>query len=142
MQRRCGTRVDFLPDAEAPDERGVATQQVSTFDPQALWRALSNDAELVAARLAVFLVRWHRLVRRVHVAIDALDLDAIEQYAHAMRSSLQTMSASALSATASDLEAAALEGDVERVRQVATRLDAEAPLLVRDVRFVIDHIVE
>lgn len=131
-----------LPHAEARDERGVATLQVSTFDPQALWRALSNDAELVATRLAVFLVRWQRLVRRVHVAIDALDLEAIEQYAHAMRSSLQTMAASALSATASDLEAAALEGDVERVRQVATRLDAEAPLLVRDVRFVIDHIVE
>ena len=132
---RAGSATDVV-------ERHVVTTPVSTFDPQGVWEALSNDPELVAARLAVFLVRWQRLVRQVHVALAAVDVDAIEHCAHAMRSSLHTMSAIALTVTATELESAARDGDVDRIRHLVTRLDAEAPLLVRDIRHVIDQISE
>ena len=89
-----------------------------------------GDKEVVKAILGVYLADLPSDTQKLRTAVLSADLPAAQKAAHRLRGASANISALALREVASTMEAVAKAGDVERLNQLLTELDAQVARLM------------
>lgn len=95
------------------------------IDPLALERLREWGGDKLAAQMVrLFLKNSGSRVDQIRLGLVSSDLQEAERGAHSLKSSAANIGAEHLRTLATQIEGAALDGDIERAQQVLPRLEA------------------
>ena len=85
----------------------------------------------------LFLENGPKRVDQIREAMDDEDLEVPERGAHSLKSSAANVGAQLLQEVASDLESAASEGDLKRVRELVPNLEQAFEQAVQELKVIV-----
>jgi len=94
-------------------------------DKASAMERLDHDEELYQEILALFLADYPSQIQNLQYAIDLHDQETSHRVAHSMKSAAGNVGAITVSNVARDIERAAQNGDMLRVEQLFSELQAE-----------------
>jgi signal transduction histidine kinase/DNA-binding response OmpR family regulator/HPt (histidine-containing phosphotransfer) domain-containing protein len=97
-----------------------------SFDEEGLRRRLSDDAELMAEAIRLFVDELPARLAGVRAAVDRGDAAALRSAAHALKGAAATMAVNRLAAAANLLEQAGADSRMDRAEPAWQRLSVEA----------------
>jgi CheY-like chemotaxis protein len=119
------------------DGADCASEEV--IDEVSLLRYVDGDIALVGSLAALMLKETPRGMEEIEAALASEDMEQVQRAVHRFKGSSRTMSASACTAAAERLEAAAHEGDREGLREAWAALQAAVERLVPTLEGMVER---
>jgi two-component system sensor histidine kinase/response regulator len=96
-----------------------------------------GGTKLLHEIVRLFLENGPKRVDQIREAMDDEDLEVPERGAHSLKSSAANVGAQLLQEVASDLESAASEGDLKRVRELVPNLEQAFEQAVQELEVIV-----
>lgn len=108
------------------------------IDPAAIKRLEDWGGESLSKEIIrLFLENGPTRVDQIREAMDGEDLDVPERGAHSLKSSAANVGARLLQEVASELESAATDGDLKRVRDLVPNLEQAFSQAVQELEMIV-----
>lgn len=98
---------------------------------------VDNDRELLVELLTLFQNEFPRLREALHAAVDAGNLNEVEEVAHTLKGMLANLAIKLPSQLAASIEFAARAGDAQEVQKALAKFDREEAGLLAAVESLI-----
>ena len=112
----------------------AAGGETPPWSAAAMVERLGGDQDLARQLVILFLEEYPRLLGGLRVSLASRDADAIRRAAHAAKGCIANFIEAGPRATASQIEQAALRGDLGSVPALAARLEDEVARLAAEMR--------